>query len=278
MSVLKKQFYFLHIPKTAGTTVSLILSRIFKGQKILSNYTPKGKKKHSTLSPDYKNNYDLSYGHMPFNANEHLERGIEYFTFLRSPREHLLSGYKHLKGSGNSQIKKKMDVSTLKLKDFLSKGHIKNLDNIAVRFLSGNTEKPFLTINDSDLKLALENFNNHFSVFGITEYFDESLVLLADYMNWPVLYYLKENKSSYQIDSNELDQETEQLIIACTKYDEVLYTHALNIFQSKIELKKDVIATGLKALEVENKKHRNELIFSNTGRLLVAYIKRKLNQ
>ncbi len=274
MSGFKKQFQFVHIPKTAGTTFALILTRQFKWSKKLSFYSPKARQKYPSLTAAYKNKFDLSYGHIGFRANQGLERGIEYFTFLRSARERLLSSYRHIKGDGNHVIKKQINVNDYTLKDFLKQGLVRNFDNLMVRYLSNTIQKDYLTVNEEDLKTAIKNFDEHFHIFGLTEYFDESLVLLSDYMGWPPLYYVKENKSSYKIDKSELDAETEELIKACSKYDEILFAHALQKFKVMMEQKKDVIEKGLKELHEGNKKHATIIKLRNNANLAYARIRK----
>ena len=274
----KKQFFFLHIPRTAGTTMALILARHFRWNKKLSYYTPQGRRSYAEHSAEYRNKFDLCFGHIPFNINGNIPRGIDYFTFLRIPREHLLSGYKHIKGGKNHGVQKLVNVADYTLKDFMKSGIVKNIDNVSVRFLSGNFEKPYLTINEEDLQLAIKNFDTYFSIFGITEYFDESLVLLSDYMHWPPLYYVRENKSSYKIDKKELDEETEQLIARCTKYDEVLYKHGLNRFMKMMEDKKSVLDSELTKLREGNEKRKTSMALRNRASLIYSAIRRKFKQ
>ena len=152
MTTQKKQFMFVHIPKTAGTTFVLILGRLFKWNKTLSYYSAQGRKNQVLFSAEHKNKFDLSYGHIPFMANQGLERGIEYFTFLRDPRERLISGYKYLKGDKDHGIEKATAVAdTHSLKDFLNQGIIKNFDNLMVRFLSDKIEKGYLEIKNQKI-------------------------------------------------------------------------------------------------------------------------------
>jgi hypothetical protein len=276
MSTTKKHFLFVHIPKTAGTSFALILTRQFGWFKKLSFYSPEARKRYPLLTADKKNKYDLSYGHIPFMADQGLERGIEYYTFLRAPRERLLSGYRHVKGDGNHVIKKVINVADYSIKDFLKQGLIKNMDNLMTRFLANKMDKEYLKINDDDLRLAIKNLDEHFSIFGLTEYFDESLVLLSDHMNWPPLYYVKENKSSYKIDPKELDKETEELMHACNKYDEVLYQHALDRFKKMMEAKKEIVETGLVKLRDGNRKYKTIISFRNKANLLYAYFRKKM--
>ncbi|HRD39390.1 MAG TPA: hypothetical protein PLC65_12220, partial [Bacteroidia bacterium] len=127
--------------------------RRFTWRKKLSFYSPKERENYSLLTPEYKNKFELSYGHVGFNPNQRLERGIECFTFLRSARERLLSTYRHIKGDGQHVIKKQININDYTLKDFLKQGLVKNFDNLMVRYLSNTVQKDYLTVNEDDLKI-----------------------------------------------------------------------------------------------------------------------------
>ncbi|MBK7667413.1 MAG: sulfotransferase family 2 domain-containing protein [Sphingobacteriaceae bacterium] len=276
MSTVKKQFLFVHIPKTAGTSFALILAKRFKGLRKLQFYSPKERERYPKVEASEKENYDLIYGHIPFIGNQGLKRGMEYFTFFRTPRERLLSQYKHIKGDGNHIIKSKVNVDEYSLKDFLKQGIVKNFDNLMTRYLSGNINKDYLKINNEDLELAIKNFDANFNIFGLTEKFDESLVLLSDYMNWPPLLYVRENKSSFKINPEEFDEETESLIQACNQFDDVLFKHAKAKFDKLLESKKEFVEKGVKELREGSEKNRPSILFKNKINLLYAYFRQVL--
>ncbi len=271
-----KQFMFVHIPKTAGTTFVLTLARHFKWKKKLAQYYHTAFENFPKLSTEFINQFDLRYGHVPFNPDIIIERGTEYYTFLRNPRERVLSSYRHIKGDGEHGLKSKINVADYQLKDFLKSGLSKKIDNLMVRYLSNNVGKDYMTINESDLETAIKNFDAHFKVFGLTEYFDESLALLSHHMQWAPLYYIRENKSSYTIDTKELDEETEKLILACNKYDEVLYKHARERFLKLMADNKTEMEKGLKALKEGNEKRKFVLSLRNKGSLIFSSLMRKL--
>ena len=275
MPTTDKQFIFVHIPKTAGTTFTLALSRQFKFRKKIAVYIDKPGQSYSKYTPEFLEKFDLVFGHFPFHTQKTKNDPV-YYTFLRKPRERLLSGYKYIKGDGIHGVKQKVNVADYSLKDFLKQGLVKKADNLMVRYLSGNMEKDYLTIDESDLKTAITNFDAYFSVFGLTEYFDESLVLLAGHMKWAPLYYLQENLSDYKIDKKELDEETEKFILACTKFDAILYKHADERFLKIMESKKEMIEKGLIELKEGNEKKKTILKLRNKGSLLINTIVRKL--
>jgi hypothetical protein len=260
----KKQFFFLHIPKTAGTTLVLTLFRQFKWQRKISFYSAQGRKQYMESSPAFLDRFDLCMGHLPFVADKKIERGIDYFTFLRKPRERLISGYKYLKNEDvRHAIKNLVDINKITLKELIKRGLNKNLDNQMVRMLSGNMNKAFMEINEEDAKLAIQNLDTYFPVFGLTEYFDESLVLLSRSLNWEPLYYVRENTSKRQMDPAELDEETEALIATCVRYDDMLYEHAKKRFLKMLEENKELMEPALKELKEGNEKRKRILSFRN---------------
>lgn len=274
----EKQFFFVHIPKTAGTTFALILTRQFKWRKKLSFYSPKERMNFPQMPASQRNKYDLIYGHLPLIPELAPERGVHYFTFLRSPRERLLSGYRHIKGDGQHIIKKTINVDEYSLKDFLKKGFVKNFDNLMTRYLSNSIGKDFMAVNEKDLETAIQNFDTYFPVFGLTEHFDESLALLAHHMGWPPQYYLKENKSSYTISKSEFDEETEKLIEVCNRFDKVVYEHARKKFMGLMDEHKAAIEKGVSELRSGNEKHRIILFIRNNINLAYAFLLKKLNR
>jgi len=76
--------FFVHIQKTAGTSVNKILKSQFKEEKVW--YRKKGEK-----------NPDVVIGHFPFGLHEKLKikKKPSYFTFLRDPIERWKSQFNH---------------------------------------------------------------------------------------------------------------------------------------------------------------------------------------
>jgi hypothetical protein len=272
----KKQFFFVHIPKTAGTTFVLTLARHFKWKKKISFYSAQGRTRFLELDPRIKDQYELCIGHLPFLAEQKLERGIDHFTFLRKPRERFISGYRYLKNDHvQHAIKKLVDIKQVTLKEIIKKGLSKSLDNQMVRFLSGNMNKGFMEINEEDAKLAIHNLDTYFPVFGLTEYFDESLVLLSDHMKWEPLYYVRENTSGWKMDPSELDEETEALIARCNRYDDMLYDHARKRFESMLEEKKLIVEKGLKELRSGNENRKLSISLRNKAALFYNRLRQR---
>ena len=111
-------------------------------------------------------------GHFSFGLHEHLTRPSTYVTMLRDPVERVVSLYHYL------QLEGRMDIE-----QFIAEPPIKEVDNDQVRRISG--EDPAIGACTVEmLRLAQQNLQRHFSVVGVTERLEETLVLLERRLGW----------------------------------------------------------------------------------------------
>ena len=109
---------------------------------------------------------------------------------------------------------------------------------------------PFGSINEEHYKMAIKNLDNHFAVTGITERFNESILVLANELNWKYPYYSIANKSNRMDLSIEIDGLS--TIKKYYHYDMKLYNYANNLLDSKINIIKNFNST-LKRFNYRNK-------------------------
>jgi hypothetical protein len=185
---------FIHIPKTAGTAMRLVLlanergrirapSNVFKGgggldkrpiERLRAGDPPPGLDEARILS-----------GHVPLGIREYLPRCVakgrelRYCTFLREPIDRSLSHFFAIRDRREgSEEQGKYALAPLPaqptLDDMLAAGYIH--DNLQTRMLCGAPE-PFDDVTDEMLEQAKENLREGMVFFGLSERFDESVVL-----------------------------------------------------------------------------------------------------
>lgn len=138
------------------------------------------------------------------------------------------------------------------LLELYKNGKVLNLDNCMIRFLSGNIFKPWGEIDETDYQLAKDNFDKHFQHFGINEYYDESLLILAKQLGWKTPYYARLNLGVKK--KNEpFDKETQELMVHYNRFDERLYQHALAKFQILLKENAAMLEAELPAYREKNK-------------------------
>ena len=85
--------YYLHIPKTGGTTFQEFLSSNFRDEAICPAHLW-----HQliALKPEQMGKYEFIWGHFYGSFHRHTSRSIRYVTMLREPIERALSHYGHI--------------------------------------------------------------------------------------------------------------------------------------------------------------------------------------
>jgi hypothetical protein len=127
----KKQLYFLHIPKTAGTSVSNSLTEIAV-KKNLSMVGPI-LIDHLVERPHWEK-ADLLVGHLGLLP---LDHNFRYFTVLRDPLERLYSHYSHVKRDPGHYFNKIVTAEKINFEDFLLDERFRNMNfNMQTRYLS----------------------------------------------------------------------------------------------------------------------------------------------
>ncbi len=191
---------FLHIPKTAGTTFISILKRRYFAKKSFefSGDIENDIIRYERLSENYKKNIELFIGHAPIITGIDKADNAAIVTFLREPVNRVKSFCQHVMEGKSPHLIKYFPPDKFNLDEFLESGN-EELTNLQTKMLinSGDGALPNLLNNLSEdiaVKTAIDNLFNRISFFGLQEYFDESLILMSESLNWPMLVYASKNK------------------------------------------------------------------------------------
>jgi hypothetical protein len=147
---VSKKLYFLHIPKTSGTSVSNVLSQVATEKNlkmvgpILLDHVPE--------RPDWEKS-DLLVGHLGLLP---LDYGYKYFTILRDPIERLYSYYSHVYRDPIHYHHKIVAGEELNFEEYLLDQRFYNLNyNMQARYLS---VKPKLDNLEEEIIFAQKAF------------------------------------------------------------------------------------------------------------------------
>jgi hypothetical protein len=245
---------FLHIPKTAGSTLSSILQRQYLGKKMFSLSGNPNIDEHnfSLRSEHYKANTRLFLGHSQIESGiERADTGI-IITILRDPVERVKSFCQHAAEGKSEYLRDRFPPESFKLDDFLACGDI-SLSNLQTRFLIGHAK--FETLNKNEaIEQALENLFNKISYYGIQEHFDESLIIFSKALNWRLPVYIRKNTKNLN-KSISFEQRHIKTIIELNEIDLAVYRkakdHFIKIINSKLFDKEK-----LAKLQISNKKNK----------------------
>ncbi|WP_426029388.1 hypothetical protein [Caulobacter sp. DWP3-1-3b2] len=129
----KTIFYFMHVPKTAGTAVLSRLRSATANLKMLEIYDSDGNFSPAqlrALSPRSLQKYDLIYGHFDYGVHASFENPHRYLTILRDPFDFVLSQYFFPK----YVLREPLHIAHRSIFDFLNE-HSGHLDNSFCRAL-----------------------------------------------------------------------------------------------------------------------------------------------
>lgn len=179
----------LHIPKTAGTTLSIILMKKF-GEDATRAVTggPIGRNAFASEPESVRGAPRLFIGHQSFGMHQHIPRPCEYVTVVRDPVARVISHYHHVRNEPNHYMHRYTLGQRLTLEQYAA-NPIKTdeLDNGQTRMLADYALSQSVPIGRPERSLldsAIANLERSFCCVGLTERFDETMVLLTDALGW----------------------------------------------------------------------------------------------
>ena len=192
----------------------------------------------------------LLRGHMPFGLHEYLPQPTTYITMLRDPAARVVSGYYFARRRPPHSLYETIVRNNLDIERFVSGGVTTETDNGQLRLLTGHIDD--IEIGGCTRQLleqAKTNLIKHFAAVGLTERFDESVLLIKKKLGWNRLpLYEKRNVAEQR--PPELPKHVLNMIRKHNELDYELYEWAAERFQR--ELEREDIKAELKKFRVAN--------------------------
>ena len=180
---------FVHIPKTAGTTLRAIISREYGADRVLYYREPPEAVKPGLLRMLISlSGPRLVTGHYAYGLHTLLKTRCRYFSMVRDPIRRAISNYYFAFNSASHGFRDEILSGRLGLDEFLADDRYSPPWAQADMLLTGRRPSP-----DSYAESALENIRTGFLFVGTSERFLESGLLLAKAMQWrrPPLFAMR---------------------------------------------------------------------------------------
>src|SRR2546421_3502613 len=242
----------MHIPKTAGTSLRTIAQRFYTEEEMYMVYGTADDYHDPAdflaLSDFAKAKIRFICGHIPFGFHRLVLNPCVYITMLRDPVEQMISMFTHFSQNENHYHYSRIRSNKLSIGDFIRSEITTETDNLQTRMLSGRLEKPGRTTAEM-LEIAKRNLAEHFPVYGLTEYFEESILRIRDSLGWRLHhsspgrtfdqespFHERANVSIDRPKTEALSQDDMDAIMSYSELDRQLYTYAEKLFLQKNQL------------------------------------------
>jgi Galactose-3-O-sulfotransferase len=267
----RKALIFLHIPKTAGTTLNRIIEWQYNPLSIftMDPYRIRATvDRLKTLSEQRRRRLQVVRGHLYYGVHEFLPQGATYITMLREPVARFLSSYYFIQRRPLHPMHRKVTTERVGVEDFIRL--TPHRQNLQCSLIAGIKSEG--ACDERILDQAKENLVKSFSVVGICERFEESLVLIAKTFNWEIPFYenRKVSKTRPQVEPSAIEMIREH-----NRLDLELYEFGKNLFQEMVAREEAEVKKGLVHLKSIPKPGPWQNMYQSSigaGRFLVSKI------
>lgn len=240
--MIEQSIIHFHIPKTAGSTISSILSPCFTPEELFycgSNFTGlnhfESNVYFASLPDAEKVKYKFISGHVEYMLLQSFPAPHFSFTIIRNPLDRMISMYYYILRTETHHLHRTLHDDRVSLAGFMDGGFWHEIDNGMCRRLSGVcAQAPYGECSREVYELAKFNLANNLSFVGLQERFDESLFLLLYHLGaLDRLDYTRTNVNPFRKKPQEISPADRAAVLRRNAWDIELYAFARELYNQR---------------------------------------------
>lgn len=226
--------YYLHIPKTAGTSFTNIIQKHFAPEAV---YQPNSIHEYLNTPPDVVERTRFLVGHLVYDLKPVITRKPIYITMLRDPVERTISEYAQIQRAPHHAAHPIVKNQSL-LEYVKDPRNVLIYGNLQTRFIGVDStleagEGWDEVANPAVLQRALERLET-FTFVGLAERFDEAIEVLCYTFGWEI----PKASRVLNVGTNhpaDIPQEAIDIIRENTRQDQELYETGKRLFEQRYQ-------------------------------------------
>ena len=233
--------FFIHVPKTAGTTMLRIIEDRYPPGSVESLYLAPPEEaaaRIAQIGPQTR----IVAGHVDYSYSRNFPGPFRAFAMLREPVERAISLFYFVKREPSHPSHQAVLDGKISIEEMS-----REQGGMQARFIAGYS--PVEPVDDAVLLAqAKENLVQKLAVFGLTERFDETLLLLTKALGWPLRGYARMNVTKQRPSKGATDPALLAAIRDASTVDVALYEFARELFEQRLAAQPPEFAEELTAL------------------------------
>jgi sulfotransferase famil protein len=228
---------FTHVPRTAGTTLITILERQYRPDQQFYFYvrekfgtTDEALEEFMQLPEKKRSRLKVLQGHVSFGLHRYYNR-YTYIALFRDPVERVVSYYYYVINQPGHYLHNIVLANRMRLEEFVKAGLSTEFDNIQTRQISGVEGVSYGKCTGKMLEIAKLNLVRHYTIAGLTERFDETVMLMKQHFGWNYPLYSRRNVQKNKPGKDKIPESTVKLIEQTNALDVELYRFAKKKFE-----------------------------------------------
>ena len=260
----ERALVFLHVPKTAGSTLKWIMQRQYPAERTV---VIEGEAMHQQYlafqaqPAQARRRLRCVIGHVPYGIDRWLPQGACYVTMLRHPVAWTLSFRSYLRRmpffEQHPDFAAFRGASRLGLEGFVDFLARANMLDMQTRALSGEMDAerflpPYRPLGVDALERAKHSLRAGFASVGVVERFDESLLLMRRKLGWRRIHYRRLNESADGGGRARPAQALVERIVQAHRRDVELYDEACRLLSQQVAAQGEAFQRELRRFRRSN--------------------------